>query len=80
VVEIEPSSDADLIYSDEDCIDDQETRQDPHFKSDWNPELFLGCDFICRLGAFRRSLLESIGGIRSGFEGAEIYDLAAQGG
>ena len=33
--------DADIIYSDEDKIDEKGERFDPHFKSDWNPESFL---------------------------------------
>jgi len=74
-VELDRSASADIIYSDEDEIDDGDRRNRPKFKSDWNPDLFLGCNLIGRLAAYRRSLVEQAGGFRSGFPGAEEYDL-----
>ena len=67
---------AGLIYSDEDKIDTHGVRQDPYFKPDWNPELFLSHNLISHLGVYRRSLLQEINGFRVGFEGAQDYDLA----
>lgn len=75
VVEVNRTPDAAIIYSDEDRIVDG-VRCDPHFKTDWNPELFLGCNMISHLGVYRRSLLAKIGGFRLGFEGSQNYDLA----
>jgi O-antigen biosynthesis protein len=37
---------AGIIYADDDLIDDQAQRREPHFKPDWNPELFQHHDFI----------------------------------
>ncbi|MBW4693768.1 MAG: glycosyltransferase [Lyngbya sp. HA4199-MV5] len=68
--------DADLIYSDEDKIDEQEELRDPYFKPDWCPDSLLSRMYICHLGVYRRSLLEAIGGFRPGFEGSQDYDLA----
>jgi GT2 family glycosyltransferase len=68
--------DADIIYADEDHIDDQGRRSHPYFKPDWNPELMLGQNLISHLGVYRRSLVERIGGFRTGFEGSQDYDLA----
>ena len=65
-----------LIYSDEDKIDDRGTRSNPFFKTDWNPELFLGQNYINHLGLYRTSLLREIGGFREGYEGSQDYDLA----
>jgi O-antigen biosynthesis protein len=66
----------DIIYSDEDHIDDAGTRSHPYFKPDWNPELMLGQNLISHLGVYRRTLVEYIGGFRTGFEGSQDYDLA----
>lgn len=74
--EISEHPDAGLIYSDEDKIDEENARTNPFFKTDWNPELFLGQNYINHLGVYRRDLLRTIGGFREGFEGSQDYDLA----
>ena len=66
---------AQVIYSDEDKIDEKGKRSDPHFKSDWNPDLFLSQNYVSHLGVYRRDLLERIGGFREGVEGSQDYDL-----
>jgi GT2 family glycosyltransferase len=76
VVELNRTPDADLIYSDEDRVDEKGRRHDPYFKTDWNPELFLGHNIVSHLGVYRRSLVERIGGLRLGLEGSQDYDLA----
>ena len=65
----------DLIFSDEDKIEGEATLSDPWFKSDWNPALMLSCNAFGRLGVFRRSLLERVGGVSADFEGAEEFEL-----
>jgi len=67
---------AGLIYSDEDKIDESGARCLPFFKSDWNPELLLGQNYISHLGIYRRALLREIGGFREGYEGSQDHDLA----
>jgi O-antigen biosynthesis protein len=74
-VEIEAHPDADVIYSDEDRIDDSGRRFEPYFKTDWNPDLVLGHNMISHLGVYRRSLIEEVGRLRPGFEGSQDYDL-----
>ena len=66
---------ADMIYSDEDKVDQQGNRRDPFFKPDWCPDSFLSRMYTCHLGVYRRSLIEEIGGFRVGYEGAQDYDL-----
>jgi glycosyltransferase involved in cell wall biosynthesis len=68
--------DARLLYSDEDKIDAHGKRFDPHFKPDFNYELFLAQNMICHLGVYRRDLICSLGGFRQGFDGSQDYDLA----
>lgn len=70
------AADPKIIYSDEDIIATDGARKYPYFKSDWNPELFSTHNMFCHLTAFRRSLVEGLGGMRTGFEGAQDYDLA----
>jgi O-antigen biosynthesis protein len=66
----------DVIYSDEDQIDEDGLRYRPYFKTDWNIDLFLGHNMISHLGVYRRALVERVGGFRTGFEGSQDYDLA----
>lgn len=66
----------DLIYSDEDKIDEKGVRFAPYFKPDWNPALFLGQNMISHLGVYRTSLAQSVGGFRIGFEGSQDWDFA----
>ena len=65
-----------LIFSDEDKIDDQGQRFDPYFKSDWNPELFLSHNCVSHLGVYRTSILREIGGFREELYGSQDWDLA----
>ncbi len=74
--EILTHSDAMLIYSDEDKVDEHSARHDPYFKPDWNPELFYSQNMFSHLGAYKKQLLDAIGGFREGLEGAQDYDLA----
>lgn len=68
--------DAGILYSDEDKIDGHGDRCSPYFKSDWNAHLFRSHNMISHLGIYRRSLVERVGGFRTGYEGSQDYDLA----
>ena len=67
--------DADLIYTDEDMMDEAGNRFGPRFKPDWSPEMLLALNYIIHLSVYRRRLLNEIGGFRTGFEGSQDYDL-----
>lgn len=73
--EIAAYPEAELIYTDEDKIRDGGRRFHPNFKPDWNPELLLSQNYICHLCALRLGLIREAGGFRSGFEGAQDWDL-----
>lgn len=75
-VEINRYPDVALIYSDEDKINEFGHRTAPHFKSDWNPDLFYAQNMFSHLGVYRASLVKAAGGFRPEYEGAEDYDLA----
>ena len=69
------SEGADVLYTDEDKIDQQGGHYDPHFKPSWNPELLLGQNYLSHLTVIRRSLIEQVGGLRTGFDGSQDHDL-----
>ena len=71
---LEDNPGLDLIFSDEDKIDDRGNRYDPWFKSDWNYDLMLSQNAVVHLAVYRRSILQEIGGCREGFEGSQDYD------
>jgi GT2 family glycosyltransferase len=64
-----------LIYSDEDKIDENNKRFNPHFKSAWNPDMFYSQNYICHLVCLDKKLVDDIGGFRCGYEGSQDYDL-----
>lgn len=66
---------ADMIYSDEDKLDMDGKRCEPHFKPDWSPEMYLCHNYTCHFGVYRKSLIDEIGGFRKGYEGSQDYDL-----
>jgi GT2 family glycosyltransferase len=65
----------DVIYTDEDKLDAQGRRTEPFAKPDWSPDFLLSCNYVTHLLVVRRSLLVELGGLRSGFDGAQDYDL-----
>jgi glycosyltransferase involved in cell wall biosynthesis len=64
-----------ILYSDEDKIDEQGNRLNPHFKPEWSPDLFFSQNYVSHLGIYRRELLERINGFRIGVEGSQDHDL-----
>ncbi len=72
---VQAHPDHDLIYSDEDKIDDEGARSQPYFKTAWNGELMLGQNMVNHLAVYRRNLLTRLGGVREGYDGAQDHDL-----
>lgn len=67
--------DADMIYSDEDKINEDGQRHSPFFKPDWSPDTFLSQMYTCHLGVYRTKIVRQVSGFRQGFEGSQDYDL-----
>lgn len=65
----------DLLYSDEDKLDEDGRHIDPHFKPDFSPDYLLSNNYVCHFSVLRRELVERIGGFRNGFDGAQDFDL-----
>lgn len=64
-----------LLYSDEDKLELDGTRTEPHFKPDFNQDLLFSNNYICHFTVIRRKLVEEIGGFREGTDGSQDYDL-----
>lgn len=67
---------ADLLYTDEDFIDEDQRRIHPLFKPAWSPDLLLSCMYLGHLLVVSRRSMEATGGLRTEFDGAQDYDLA----
>ncbi len=64
VLALAGSSDADMIYADEDTLQHGK-RSQPHFKTDWDPFLILGCNYtgtpmLYRSEAVKRAQLRDL--------------------
>ena len=75
VVKAINEQDPDFIYSDEDKIDSSGNFSDPFFKPGWSPDALMSIMYTCHLACIRSSLVEAVGGLRLGYEGAQDYDL-----
>lgn len=64
-----------LIYSDEDKIDEDGVRSGPHFKADWNLDLLYSQNYVSHLGIYKTDIVNKIGGFRKGYEGSQDFDL-----
>ena len=65
----------DIVYSDHDYIGTDGRRRNPFFKPDWSPDLFLAQMYLGHLVAIRRTVIAAAGGLRSGCDGSQDYDL-----
>ena len=66
----------DVLYTDEDKVDEQGKHSDPHFKPQWCPDHLLSRNYFGHLVVFRATLIKAVGGFRPGFEGSQDHDLA----
>ncbi len=64
-----------LVYTDEDKIDEDGRRFHPYFKPDWNPDLLLSQNYLCHLTVIRTARVLAVGGFRPGYEGSQDHDL-----
>ncbi len=65
----------DFVYSDEDKLDLDGQRCEPHFKPDFSPDTLLSNNYICHFTVIRTEKIKSVGGFATGVEGAQDYDL-----
>lgn len=68
---------ADLVYSDEDKINEASNRYfDPHFKPDFSLDMLRSSNYICHLLVVKRTLLDKAGLLDSRYDGSQDHDLA----
>lgn len=67
---------AEIFYSDEDRLSSKGKRHAPFFKPEWSPELLCSFMYMGHLTAYRRSLVDEIGGFRKEFDLSQDYDFA----
>lgn len=66
---------ADILYSDQDIVDEQGVHREPLCKPDWSPDLLMSQMYIGHLLGFKKSLFEQVGGFRDEYNGSQDYDL-----
>ena len=76
VRELVAHPDSGFIYADEDKLESAGKHVAPHFKPDWNPDLFLAWDYVGALKVFRTHLVRELGGFRTDCIRSQGYDLA----
>jgi GT2 family glycosyltransferase/glycosyltransferase involved in cell wall biosynthesis len=66
---------AQMLYTDEDKIDETGRHFDPQFKGEWSPDMALAHNYTHHLRVIRREVIERAGRLRVGYEGAQDIDL-----
>jgi len=66
---------AELIYSDEAIIDDNQNPVSIHFKPDFSPDLLFSHNYITHFLVVKKSLFSGGSGFFPRFDGAQDYDL-----
>ncbi|MQA76392.1 MAG: glycosyltransferase, partial [Solirubrobacterales bacterium] len=66
---------ADMVYTDEATIDGDNSWRSNFLKPAWSPEFFESNMYTCHFGAYRREMVERLGGFRGQCDGSQDYDL-----
>ncbi len=64
-----------VIYSDEDKVDDKGEFSYPHFKPDWAPDNLLSRNYMGHVIVVSKGLMAQVKGFREGYEGSQDHDL-----
>ena len=76
VKELNKAVDTDVIYTDEDKVS---TAMDeyfsPNFKPDFNLDMLRSNNYFCHFFVAKKELIETVGGFRREYNGAQDYDL-----
>lgn len=68
---------ADFVYTDEATFESPNLNKIIHtnFKPDYAPDYFCSVNYVCHFSSFKRTLLDVIGKLDSGADGAQDFDL-----
>lgn len=76
VVQVLQEAEVDLVYSDEDKLSVDAECHGPVYKPDFSPDYLSSNNYFCHFTVARRTLVDRVGGLRYGFDGAQDFDLA----
>lgn len=74
-VALAETPDAEILYADEDTLNEDGGRCDPHFKPDWSEDLFHAWNYLGRPVVLKAETVREVGGFRRAFDAALEYDL-----
>lgn len=66
--------DTDMLYCDEDKLQDGKYRE-PFFKTDWNPDLLLGMNYVCHFLTVRKSIMDGLDLPGREYDGSQDYHM-----
>lgn len=66
--------DTDLLYCDEDKLQDGRYRE-PFFKTEWNPDLLLGMNYVCHFLTVRKSIMDKLSLPGREYDGSQDYHM-----
>lgn len=74
--EVMAHPECDLVYSDEDKIDEDGNRMEPFFKPEWSPHLAISQAYLGHIVCFSARILQRMGGalFDPRFDGSQDYD------
>jgi GT2 family glycosyltransferase len=75
VRELNRHPDADVVYSDEDRLEDGRRRA-PFFKPDWSPEYSRARPYVGQFAVYRATLLDAVAGV--GDDAAPLHELGVR--
>lgn len=65
----------DVVYSDEQIVNDDGKVINRFYKPNFSPDLLYAQNYICHLLAFKKEILDKVGKFNSKFDGAQDYDF-----
>ena len=75
VKKINQNPDVQILYTDEDKLEEKGERVDPFFKPDWSPNLLLSGNYMTHFTVISTDLVRSVDGFRQEYDGSQDYDL-----
>jgi len=69
------SPDAEILYADEDTLNEDGGRSDPHFKPAWSEDLFRSWNYLGRPTVLKTATVRAVGGFRRAVEAAQEFDV-----
>jgi len=72
---ISHNQNVDVVYTDQDKIDEKGAVVDTFYKPDWSPDYFRRVMYVGHLLVVRASLVNSVGGFHTRYDGVQDYEF-----